>query len=127
SVREPLTIGRFFRNLTGSIGRTRLVIPDDPLEAERKFCGLAAAAPKVVVSSSYEAEGWAAVNLIDGNTTSPPTALGYTSAPGNSEPHEEWIELQFPAKRPISGLVLFPRADPGYVGRGFPIDFAIET
>jgi arabinofuranosyltransferase len=38
AVREPLTFGRFWSNLIGSIGRTRLVIPADPLTAERQFC-----------------------------------------------------------------------------------------
>lgn len=38
SVHEPLTASRFFKNLIGSVGRTRLVIPASPLEAEAKFC-----------------------------------------------------------------------------------------
>ena len=38
SVREPMTASRFWDNLTGSWSRTRLVIPADPLEAEREFC-----------------------------------------------------------------------------------------
>jgi arabinofuranosyltransferase len=38
SVREPLTAERFWDNLTGSVRRTRLVIPSDPLDAERAFC-----------------------------------------------------------------------------------------
>jgi arabinofuranosyltransferase len=38
SVREPMTLGRFWDNFTGSIRRTRLVIPSDPIQAEAKFC-----------------------------------------------------------------------------------------
>ena len=38
SVREPLTPGRFWDNLTGAWGRTRLEIPANPFEAERRFC-----------------------------------------------------------------------------------------
>ncbi len=38
AVRQPLTVGRFWDNLVGSVRRTRLVIPADPLEAERRFC-----------------------------------------------------------------------------------------
>jgi arabinofuranosyltransferase len=38
SVREPLTAARFWDNLLGSVRRTRLVIPADPIEAERAFC-----------------------------------------------------------------------------------------
>ena len=39
SVREPMTVHRFFANLVGSVRRTRLVIPSDPFEAEKLFCG----------------------------------------------------------------------------------------
>jgi hypothetical protein len=39
SVREPMTAGRFWDNLTGAFRRTRLEIPNDPIEAEKKFCG----------------------------------------------------------------------------------------
>ena len=39
SVRAPMTLGRFCDNFTGSIRRTRLVIPSDPIQAEAKFCG----------------------------------------------------------------------------------------
>ena len=41
SVREPMTARRFWKNLVGSVRRTRLVIPADPIEAERRFCGVA--------------------------------------------------------------------------------------
>ena len=36
---QPLDAGRAWSNLTGAIGRTRLVVPRDPHEAERAFCG----------------------------------------------------------------------------------------
>jgi arabinofuranosyltransferase len=39
STRRPMTPGRFWDNLTGSVGRTTLVVPYDPVQAERKFCG----------------------------------------------------------------------------------------
>jgi arabinofuranosyltransferase len=35
---EPLTIGRFFSNMTGALGRTTLEIPRDPKAAVREFC-----------------------------------------------------------------------------------------
>lgn len=38
SVRAPLTWSRFWDNLTGAVQRTRLIIPADPIEAERAFC-----------------------------------------------------------------------------------------
>ncbi len=39
SVRAPLTIGRFWKNLIGAPRRTALRIPRAPLAAERLFCG----------------------------------------------------------------------------------------
>lgn len=38
SVDEPMSMGRFWRNLTGSLSRTTLRIPVDPFVAEREFC-----------------------------------------------------------------------------------------
>jgi len=38
ATQQPLTIGRFFDNVTGSIGRTSLAIPRGPKAAMRKFC-----------------------------------------------------------------------------------------
>ena len=38
AVREPLTAGRFWDNLTGAWRRTRLEIPANPFDAEQKFC-----------------------------------------------------------------------------------------
>lgn len=38
SVREPMSASRFWKNLIGSVRRTRLVIPADPVQAERMFC-----------------------------------------------------------------------------------------
>jgi hypothetical protein len=36
---DPMTAGRFCSNLTGAVGRTRLVVPRDPVAARLKFCG----------------------------------------------------------------------------------------
>ena len=38
AVEEPLTPGRFLRNLVGSVDRTRLRIPRDPVAARDDFC-----------------------------------------------------------------------------------------
>jgi arabinofuranosyltransferase len=38
SVNEPMSLHRFWDNLTGSVRRTSLRIPADPFEAERRFC-----------------------------------------------------------------------------------------
>lgn len=39
SVREPMSPGRFWDNLVGAFRRTRMVIPAEPIDAEREFCG----------------------------------------------------------------------------------------
>lgn len=39
STRQPMTPGRFWSNLTGALDRTALVVPADPVAAEKKFCG----------------------------------------------------------------------------------------
>lgn len=39
STEAPMTFGRFWSNLTGAVGRTRLVVPMDEATAERTFCG----------------------------------------------------------------------------------------
>ncbi|GAB2860103.1 flagellar motor control protein ZomB [Streptomyces deserti] len=42
---EPLTFGRFLRNLTGAWQRTTFRFPNDPVRAERELCGHRAAEP----------------------------------------------------------------------------------
>ena len=42
ATRAPMSVGRFWSNLTGAIGRTRLEVPRSPVAAAAKFCGPAA-------------------------------------------------------------------------------------
>ena len=39
AAREPMSAGRFWKNLTGAWDRTHVAVPADPFEAERRFCG----------------------------------------------------------------------------------------
>jgi hypothetical protein len=95
------------------------VIPADPFEAEAKFCGGPAA---VLVSSSYEFEGWSRGNAVDGiRTSTPGGAAGYSSDPNQLENHTEWIEVGVAGRR-ASKVVLYPSLNPG-----FPIDFKIQV
>ncbi|MEO8551325.1 MAG: discoidin domain-containing protein [Kofleriaceae bacterium] len=127
SVREPLTVGRFFSNLTGAIGRTRLAIPSDAVLAEMKFCG-SSLIPLVTASSSCEDWGWGRENLVDGRTdTVIGKPLGYSSTVHAPSDHAEWIEIAYPEPQRISKVRIYPRSDPGFVGVGFPIDFTIST
>ncbi|WAL95582.1 hypothetical protein [Streptomyces sp. Je 1-369] len=39
ATRAPLTVGRFWRNVIGSVERTSFRFPNDPVRAERQLCG----------------------------------------------------------------------------------------
>ena len=39
AVRDPMTVHRFFRNLTGSVSRTFMRFPGDPVVADHEYCG----------------------------------------------------------------------------------------
>ncbi|MEU6995261.1 hypothetical protein ABZ953_31965 [Streptomyces sp. NPDC046465] len=39
ATRAPMTAGRFWRNLTGAVGRTSFRFANDPVRAERELCG----------------------------------------------------------------------------------------
>jgi arabinofuranosyltransferase len=121
SVRAPMTPSRFWRNLTGSWRRTRLVIPDDPIEAEQTFCG-ATTLPRVLVSSEYRFEGWWRYGLVDGVRSPEKSANGHTSRPTGAQ-HTEWIELRYTTPRLISKVALYP----SWGAAGFPVDFQIQT
>ncbi|HEY3805825.1 MAG TPA: discoidin domain-containing protein [Kofleriaceae bacterium] len=122
SVREPLTWSRFWANLTGSVRRTRLVIPSDPFEADAAFCGDTALA-KPTASSSYEQEGWSVANAVDSRLDSTAASMGFASMGG--EP--QWIELDTVRPRAVSHVTLYPRTDGPSAGMGFPIDFQIQV
>lgn len=71
---------------------------------------------KVVASSSLETAEYSARALTDGDHHT-----YFSTALGNTEDHEEWIEIQFDDTRRFSRVLLFPAPD------GFPIDFAIDV
>ncbi|MEU4794290.1 hypothetical protein [Streptomyces sp. NPDC023327] len=39
ATRAPMSVGRFWRNLTGAVGLTSFRFPNDPVRAEREACG----------------------------------------------------------------------------------------
>ncbi|HEX4454616.1 MAG TPA: discoidin domain-containing protein, partial [Kofleriaceae bacterium] len=127
SVRAPLTTGRFFANLVGSVRRTRLEVPSDPFEAELKFCGVSHRPATVLASSSCEQWGWSKSHVVDGILHSLPATLGFSSTVWLQNDHAEWLELDLRAPALVRGVTMYPRDDPGFVGGGFPIDFAIQT
>jgi hypothetical protein len=111
SVREPLTFDRFWRNIVGSVRRTRLVVPADPIDAEWKFCAAATYTPRITTSSSFESDGWSAQHIADGRLNA-----GYASEPGSAH----WIELRFP-RRWVCAIVVHPATG------GYPRTLRIQT
>lgn len=121
SVRAPMTVSRFFANLTGSIRRTRLSIPHDPYEAEHLFCGTASR-PIVTASTEYAHEGWGKYGVTDGIRESLPPHWGFTSL-ARGEQATEWVALKFGKALPISRVTLYPASE----GEYFPADFQIQV
>lgn len=120
SARAPMSASRFWSNLTGSVRRTRLVIPNDPIEADQKFCGNTTI-PVITVSSLFPFDGWSKYGLVDGIRESTKTALGHTSKP-RTDNATEWVELKYAAPRAIRKVLLYPATG----GEGFPVDFTIQ-
>jgi hypothetical protein len=119
SVREPLTASRCWANLVGAPRRTRLAIPVDPAEAERRFCGERAQSAIVTASTSWELDGWGRYEVVDGVRGSTPDSPGYTS----TADAPQWLALDYPRPRAIAQVVLYPALD----GTGFPVDVTIQT
>ena len=121
SVRAPMSASRFWKNLTGSIRRTRIVIPSDPVEAEIKFCKLTNK-PYVTASNVYPFECWSKYNLVDGVRESTTQACGHTTR-ARPDNVPEWVELRWTQTRPIGTVTLYPATDGGL----FPLDFKIQV
>lgn len=83
---------------------------------------------KVTSFSSVECCSFFRPNLVDGSRNSiPQESGGFSSAVGNFSQHSEWVAVQFPERRTFSSFVLYPRNDPGFVGRGFPQHFHLQV
>ena len=120
SVRAPMTASRFWQNLVGSVRRTRLVIPSDPVEAEQKFCQ-STTLPVIAASNVYSFDGWSKYGVVDGIKESIEPDFGFTT---RARPDEvvEWMTLSYGRKRSISKLLLYPAMS----GEAFPLDFEIQ-
>lgn len=90
-------------------------------KADNKALGSA-----VNASSSVENYYWYKSNATDGLRDSLYGTSNGFSSNFNPVNHTEWLEIDFPAARSISNVVLYPRNDDGHVGDGFPIDFKIQ-
>jgi hypothetical protein len=120
-------VGRYFQesdiiqNATWNVLSQFLAGPS-PLEGTNLALGAT-----VLARSSLEEEWWSAAGVVDGRRSAAfGTSLGYSSEYGWAGNHAEWIELRLPAPRTLSRVILFPRNDADFVGRGFPTDFEIQ-
>ena len=75
----------------------------------------------VTVSSSHEADGWAAAKLTDG------AEGGWSSENDLGENHTEWAAVDLAGLVDVDRIDLYPRSDGANTGIGFPSDFTIET
>jgi alpha-L-rhamnosidase len=93
-------------------------------ETEESVRGTQEAKTKIQVtaSSSHEAGGWGAANLVAPETDN--AKKGYSSK-GHAVPAaDEWVVLDLGEEPTLKGLVLVPRSDAG--AAGFPRDFTVQ-
>jgi len=80
-----------------------------------------ALACRVSASSSHEAGGWSAANLVA--TDAETAKKGFSSEPHQKADAAEWVEVDLGAETTLAKLVLVPRAG----GAGFPRDFTVKV
>ncbi|MBB5890741.1 discoidin domain-containing protein [Kutzneria kofuensis] len=76
----------------------------------------------VTASSSYEADGWSAKNLVDGSSST-----AWSSDSSLDKNHTESLTVDLAGALNVRKLVLYPRGDGSNVGTGFPVDFTVDT
>ncbi len=77
-------------------------------------------------SSTLEQGGWSIAKANNGITS--PIDPGWSSAGyRDNADHKEWIQIDLGASVAINRVVLYPRADAGNLGKGFPVDFSIAV
>lgn len=81
----------------------------------------------VSASSSYSGDGWHARALVDGQPTSSPASMGYSSLDNMTVNHTESATVDLGTQRSLNRIDLWPRSDGANTGTGFPIDFTIQT
>jgi hypothetical protein len=79
----------------------------------------------VTVSSSYDAGGWHRARINDGRRTSDAASMGWSSDSAPATDHRESVRLDLGTARTVRRVDLYPRADLGNPGHGFPVDFGI--
>ncbi|MFC4038101.1 family 43 glycosylhydrolase [Dactylosporangium siamense] len=78
-------------------------------------------------SSSAEASGWTLAAVNDGQRTSTPTSMGWSSNNNLGVNHAEWLQLDLGTARAVNRVDLFARSDAGNAGQGFPVTLRVEV
>lgn len=81
----------------------------------------------VTATSSYLGDGWSPQGAVDGERGSTAGAMGWSSDADLATDHSESITVDLGSAKPVSRVDLYPRADAGNVGRGFPVDFTVKV
>ena len=102
--------------------------PNDSLNPYRmQFAEIVVNFRSVTASSSVENSDWGAAKAIDGQGSSVPGSMGWSSSNSTQSNHTEWVQLCLGATQTINKVDLYPRNDGVNTGYGFPIDFTIQV
>ncbi|SDS02613.1 Ig-like domain (group 2) [Paenibacillaceae bacterium GAS479] len=71
--------------------------------------------------------GWNAPFAIDGKRNSTPASYGWSNSLDLGVNHTEWITIDLGSTQEVGAVSLFPRADQGSAGTGFPVDYNIQV
>lgn len=112
-------------------GKTRVTLVDGSVEGFALETdvpeNLAVGAP-TTVSSSWEEDRFLQQGVTDGARFSTDPSMGWSSDSQLDVDHAEWVEIDLGEASAVSRVDLLPRNYDGRdIGRGFPIDFTIET
>ena len=86
-----------------------------------------APAAKASASSDLNTTDWWSGYANDGQTTSQPSTLGWTSSANVGADHQEYYQLDFGKASAFSEVDLSPRSDAGNVGQGFPSSYSVAV
>ncbi|WP_052703101.1 discoidin domain-containing protein [Paenibacillus beijingensis] len=78
-------------------------------------------------TSSLENSNWSYTKAVDGQRSSVPGAMGWTSNNSLTENHTESVTLDLGSVKTVDQVDLYPRNDAGNIGQNFPVDFTIQT
>ncbi|GAA1929789.1 hypothetical protein GCM10009775_22340 [Microbacterium aoyamense] len=117
--------------LEGRVKKTRVTLVDGSIEGHVLTTdvpeNLAVGAP-TMVSSSWEEDRFLQPGVTDGSRFSTDPSMGWSSDSELAVDHSEWVTIDLGSTARVARVDLLPRNYDGRdIGRGFPVDFTIET